>query len=164
MMTNLKTAIAFAVGFILSASFAFGQSEIISDQGSPGTRGAWPVRFVGPVFPTDGGASTATTSVAVYPYPCATTSPNKQAYQDGGVQNTPTTQAANRLYTVICNSKDNTSGNLRCRADGTNPVNAVGGPGDVMGTGDCVAYTNPSGFPVKCIGTGLYVSTFECVR
>lgn len=157
----MKTFLAFAVGFFISASVAFAQKV---DQGAPGSQGAWPVRFVTPTFPTDGGTSTSYSTVSVYPYPCATTSPNKVTYQDGGVQNVPTTAATNRLYTIVCNSKDNSSGNLRCRADGTNPTTTVGTIGDVLSVGDCIPYTNPSGFPVKCIGTNLYVTSFECVR
>lgn len=157
-------SVAFVVGFILSATFAFAQTTTIVNQGAPGNQGAWPVRFSPPLFPSDGGSGTGATAVAVYPYPCNQTSPNKQTYQDGGVQNVPTTAATNRLYTIICNSKDNSSGNLRCRADGTSPTNVVGSAGDVLGAGDCIPYTNPSGSPVKCIGSGLYVSSFECVQ
>lgn len=155
---------AFVIGFLLAASFASAQGQVKADQGAPGNQGAWPVRFVTPSFPTDGGTSTSYSTVSVYPYPCATTSPNKVTYQDAGVQNIPTTATANRLYTIVCNSKDNTSGNLRCRADGTAPVMAAGEIGDVLAVGDCIPYTNPSGFPVKCIGSNLYVTSFECVR
>lgn len=159
----MKTFLAFAVGLCLAATFAWAQTSTVN-QGAPGTQGAWPVKFIGPTFPTDGGSSTAFTPAAVYPYPCAKTSPDKLTYQDGGVQNTPATGATNRLYTIICNSKDNSSGNLRCRSDGTNPVNAPGTIGDVLGVGDCIPYTNPAGSPVKCIGTALYVTSFECVQ
>lgn len=159
---TMKTAFAFLLGFILSASFAAAGTTV--DQGQPGTQGAWPVRFIAPVFPTDGGTSTSYSTVSTYPYPCAISSPNKVTYQDGGVQNVPTTAVTNRLYVVVCNTKDNSSGNLRCRADGTNPTTTTGSVGDVLGVGDCISYTNPSGFPVKCIGSNLYVSSYECVR
>ena len=157
-----KQTLAFVVGFLLSGAVAVGATTV--DQGAPGNQGAWPVRFVSPSFPTDGGTSTSYSTVSVYPYPCANSSPNKVTYQDGGVQNIPTTSASNRLYTIVCNSKDNSSGNLRCRADGTSPTTTVGSIGDVLAVGDCIPYTNSSGFPVKCIGTNLYVTSFECVR
>lgn len=155
-----KHIVAFIVGFFISSAVAFGASVV--DQGAPGNQGPWSVKFVAPVFPADGG--TATTSSGSYPYACATSSPNKVTYQDGGVQNVPGTAIANRLYTVVCNSRDNTTGNLRCRADGTAPTNATGAVGDVLGVGDCIPYTNPSGFPVKCIGSNLWVTSYECVR
>lgn len=161
----MKTLSSFIIGFlpfVLLAGFAFAQSTV--NQGAPGTQGAWPVRFVTPTFPSDGGAPSGFTASAVYPYPCATTSPNKVTFQDGGSQNIPATGATNRLYTVVCNSRDNSSGNVRCRADGTAPANTVGTAGDVLGVGDCVAYTNSSGAPIQCIGASLYVTSFECVR
>lgn len=156
--------IAILAGLTGIASLAYAQTTTTANQGSPGNQGAWPVRFVSPTFPGDGGTSTSYSTVSVYPYPCATTSPNKVTYQDGGVQNVPTTAASNRLYTIVCNSKDNSTGNLRCRADGTAPTTTVGSIGDVLAVGDCIPYTNPSGFPVKCIGSNLYVTSFECVR
>lgn len=147
---------------IFAATFAFADEKV--NQGAPGNQGAWPVRIATPVFPTDGGSSSAYSSVSVYPYPCATTSPNKITYMDGGVQNVPATGASNRLYTVVTNSKENTTGTIKCRADGTNPSATVGTAGDVLGVGDAIPYTNPSGSPIKCIGSGLYVTTFECQR
>ncbi len=161
---NMRTTLyAFFIGFFFAASYSFAQ-VVTANQGSPGNQGAWPVRFETPTFPSDGGLPSSSTSVAVYPYPCATSSPNKIVYMDAGVQNTPSTSATRRLYTVVCNSRENISGNLKCRADGTNPTTATGSAGDVLGVGDCVPYTNPSGFPVKCIGSNLYVTTYECVR
>jgi hypothetical protein len=83
---------------------------------------------------------------------------------DAGVQNMPTTASANRLYSIICNSRDNTSGNLRCRMDGTNPTTVVGSVGDVLSVGDCIPYTNPQGAVIKCIGTSIWATGFECIR
>lgn len=68
-----------------------------------------------------------------------------------------------RYYTVVCNSKDNTSGNIRCRADDAGTVSAtVGTVGDVLGVGDCIHYTNPVSLRIYCIGTSVYATTFEC--
>jgi len=157
----MKTSI---LVFCFAAFTTFAATQV--DQGAPGNQGAWKVTLNGsaPVFPSDGGTPTGTSYSAVYPYPCRTTSPNKVVYHDGGSQNVPGTSATSRLYTVVCNTRDNTTGNLRCRADGTTPTVTAGSAGDVLGVGDCISYTNPSGFPVKCVGLNLYSSTFECVQ
>lgn len=134
----------------------------VVDQGSPGKSGAWPVTYSAPTFPSDGGNPTGTSSVATYPYPCSA------VYQatylmDGGVV-TVGVAPTSRLYLIACNSRDNTSGNIRCRADADAGVlvTTAGSIGDVLSTGDCISYTNPVGRPVKCIGGGTYLTTFEC--
>lgn len=110
------------------------------DQGSPGKQGGWPV--------------------ANYPYTCG--SSYQAVYQtDAGVLTVGV--APRRLYIVVCNSQDNTSGVIRCRADdGGVPLIDAGSIGTTLSIGDCVSYTNPVSKPVKCIGTGAYLETFEC--
>jgi len=73
-------------------------------------------------------------------------------------------QATARSYTVLCNSRDNTTGTIRCRADdGGVPVVTVGSVGDALSPGDCINYTNPVSKPIKCIGASTYLTSFECV-
>lgn len=159
---NMKTFSALIVGFVLAASFAFAQQARV-DQGAPGSQGAWPVRFATPAFPADGGLATGSTGS--YPYACATSSPNKVTSVSTTSVNVPTTAATNRMYTVLCNTRDNTTGNVRCRADNVIPGIDAGAAGDVLGVGDCISYTNPSGAPIKCIAAAaMTVSTYECVK
>lgn len=76
--------------------------------------------------------------------------------------------APSRYYTVVCNSRDNTSGNVRCRADDGGVVTTTAGSiGDVLGVGDCITYSNPVPSPslwspIHCIGGGIFATTFEC--
>jgi hypothetical protein len=72
--------------------------------------------------------------------------------------------AASRLYTVVCNSKESDTGNIKCRADdGGLPSLDEGTVGDVLGVGDCMTYSQRSA-PIDCIGAGQFVTSFECVR
>jgi hypothetical protein len=160
MNKRIGAGLAFALGFTLAAGYVVAQSLV--DQGKPGRQGPWPVTITSPTYPSDGGYPAGTTGTATYPYPCS------QAVQtdyvtDGAAQTMGS--APSRLYTIISNSLDNTSGNARCRADsdGGIPVVTAGTVGDVLSTGDCISYTNPPGVPIRCSGGGIYLTTFECV-
>lgn len=75
----------------------------------------------------------------------------------------PAAQATSRAYVVICNSKVNSSGLIKCRADGSAPVYASGA-GDVLDVGDCIPYAVAASVTPQCIAnTGTVVTTtFEC--
>ncbi len=147
----------FFYAMIIGAGLGFAQTKV--DQGKPGTQGSWPVTFSGPSFPADGGFPAGSTVVNDIPYQCGAASAQAVTRMDGGSN---IVGALNpRLYIVVCNSKDNTTGDIRCRADGV-PVITTGSPGTVLGIGDCVPFTNPGGLPVRCIGGSNYVSTYEC--
>ena len=73
-------------------------------------------------------------------------------------------QAETRSYTILCNSRDNSTGTIRCRADdGGVPAVTVGTVGDALSPGDCINYTNTVSQPIKCIGASTYLTSFECV-
>lgn len=112
-----------------------------------------------PVLPSDGGYTTGSTIVMPQTYQCGS-STNSVYVMDGG--SIAVTSSSQRAYAVICNSRDNTSGNVRCRSDGLAASTSTGSPGTVLGVGDCVMFTNPPSLPVYCAGSSNYVSTFEC--
>ena len=128
-----------------------------------------------------------TVDISLVPIPFATVMELRDP--DGGIINTPTgppfqcphiyqnsylmdggiivmgvaPSRGERYYTIVCNSKDNTSGNLRCRADDAGVVSTTAGSiGDVLGVGDCINYSNSVANPIHCIGGGIYATTFEC--
>ncbi len=67
-----------------------------------------------------------------------------------------------RLYVVVVNSKDNASGTMRCRNDGTCPVLDAGAVGLLLDVGDAVPYSNSTGQLVRCIGASGYAAVSEC--
>lgn len=157
-----KHMLAVLVGLALGATAAFAQTITKVDQGKPGTQGPWPVTFSSVVWPTDGGAATGVGGTGTFPYPCGATSKQTTYTMDAGAVTVGGTLAA-RVYSVLCNSADNASGVVRCRADGTAATTTVGSAGTVLAVGSCVLFTNPSGKPITCAGAGsLYVSDFEC--
>lgn len=160
MNKRIGVGMAFTLGFALASAYTVAQTKV--DQGKPGNQGPWPVTIQSPFYPADGGAPSGVTPSATYPYPCSRAIQNVYL-TDGG--QTVMGSASSRLYTIICNSRDNTTGNIRCRADADGgAVSAtVGTVGDVLATGDCISYTNPPGVPIRCIGGGVYTTTFECV-
>jgi len=111
-------------------------------------------------WPTDGGYPINTSSVYASPYICSSTSRETSYVMDGGAITIGTLNP--RVYIVACNTSDNTTGVVRCRADGTAPIIDAGAPGTVLAVGACVPYSNPGGRAVKCIGTSNYVSAYEC--
>jgi len=111
------------------------------------------------VFPADGGFPT-TGYFPSAPYPCGAASRNGAYRMDGGAVTLGSVSP--RVYIVACNSKENTSGDIKCRGDGTAPSLSAGSPGVLLSVGDCVPYANTSGVAVKCIGGSNYVSTYEC--
>jgi hypothetical protein len=159
-MKRIGVTAAFILGFTLATGYVVAQSKV--DQGRPGTQGPWPVTLASPSYPSDGGYPSGTTGTATYPYPCSQAVQNVYV-MDAGSINIGT--ASSRLYTIVCNSRDNTSGNIRCRvdSDGGVPTTTVGSTGDVLSTGDCISYTNPPGVPIRCIGASVYLTSFECV-
>jgi len=155
-MNSLKHAVLFVL-VVLVASITLAQSKV--DQGKPGVQGPWSVTAPIPVFPADGGTPSNIFKVADFPYICGTNL-ETVVVMDGGCLTIGTLNP--RLYIVAINSKDNTSGNVRCRNDGTCPTLTVGSPGQVLGVGDGVPFANSYGQPVKCIGVSNYVTVSEC--
>jgi hypothetical protein len=154
------TAAAFLFAFVVSTSLALAQNKV--DQGAPGKQGAWPVTTTNASFPSDGGLPTGTSALATYPYPCSAV---YQAvyFMDAGIQTIGVAPGA-RLYTIACNSRDNSTGTIRCRADADAGVlvTTAGSIGDALSPGDCISYTNPRGKPIRCIGATTYLMSFEC--
>lgn len=134
---------------------------VAQGQGQDG--GAWNSSLQPPTFPTDGGYTQYANVAHTVGYQCGPTTAQTVATMNGFG---PITVGAieTRIYTTVCNSKDNdTATIIRCRADGTSPVLAVGTPGNVLGYGDCVTYPNPSAQVIQCIGPdATYVSVYEC--
>lgn len=152
-------------GLVLFGAFvAWAQEEVMANQGTPGTRGPWPVTPVGGSgggnLP-DGGSSAASV-----PFQCQITSPNKVTSVTTASTTTPATAQPFRLWMNVCNSPQNAAGSIaKCRADGTAPVFAATNPGDVLTLGDCVTYYLPSTRNILCISNaagGIDVQTYEC--
>lgn len=136
-------------------------TETTVNQGSPGTRGPWPVVIIGGGT-ADGGTSSS--SVSTTPEIC-TGNANKNTSVGVAAGNTPATQLTSRRYLILCNSLQN-SGNpsVKCRADGTAPVMAAGNAGDVMGIGDCILYPLAAVTVIQCISdtASTNVTSSEC--
>ncbi len=102
---------------------------------------------------------------AVYGRPCATASVHTST--TGGVAsvNVPASPATGRYYITVCNSRQNSSQLIKCRADGVAPVMAVTNPGDVLGVGDCILYMTNTSQVIKCIADGAttYITGYECL-
>jgi hypothetical protein len=144
--------ISFTVVFSLTV---FAQTKV--DQGKPGTQGPWPVTMP-TTYPSDGGFPSGATGA---PYPCGPTSINGVTQMDGGSITIGT--LSRRLYIVICNSKENSSGNIKCRGDNTAASLTAGTPGTWLAVGDCIPFANPAGFTARCIGGNAnYASWYEC--
>lgn len=157
-----KHIAAFLFSFFLFAALAFAGTPV--DQGSPGKQGAWPVKFVAPTWPSDGGTVVNATSIAVFPYPCAGSSPMRKYLMDGGSQIIGTVNSP-RLYITLQNTGDDiggTTGYVKCRTDNVAPTLTAGTPGVVLTPGQSVTYPNPEASRVRCIGASNYVATYEC--
>ena len=104
----------------------------------------------------DGG--TAGSGAQTYaPYQCSS-SVQTTYVMDGGAVTIG--DMSPRQYVVVCNSRENSSGTARCRADGTAPVTTAGSAGTVLAVGDCVPYTEST---VQCASSsGIYVTSYEC--
>lgn len=103
--------------------------------------------------------------VSTTPVACTASSVNSSTSVGVASVSTPAAALAARLYTLVCNSPQNAGVPLvKCRADGTSPVMAIGNPGEVLEVGDCVVYTLSAGTDIKCISdtAATYVTTFEC--
>ena len=154
-----------AVVLLILAGWAYAQEEVMANQGSPGTRGCWPVCSSstggGGNLP-DGGSSGASV-----PYQCQITSPHKVTSVTNASTTTPATAVPLRLWVNLCNSIQNAAGSIvKCRGDGTAPVFAATNAGDVLGLGDCVTYYLSSTRNVLCISNaagGIDIQTYECL-
>lgn len=153
------TRIALLFGCLLGAAIAWAQEETMANQGTPGTRGSWPVVMGGSITIWDGG--TANTFV---PYPCANASPHKVTSVVNASTTTPATAQTGRVWVNVCNSPQNAAGSIvKCRSDGTAPVFALGNPGDVMELGDCqVYYTTANILCISNAAGGVSTTTYEC--
>lgn len=108
----------------------------------------------------DGGTTNAQSGP---PFQCPHVYQNTYLMDGGIIEMGRAPSGVGRYYTIVCNSKDNTSGNLRCRADDAGVVSTTAGSiGDVLGVGDCINYSNPVANPIHCIGGSIYATTFEC--
>ncbi len=144
------------------AGVAVGQTVV--NQGRPGTQGPWPVTIGGGgsvvVVGPDGGA------VLVQNVQCTGASSQKITTVGTSAGNTPSAQAAGRIYIELCNSIQNSSNPIvKCRVDGSAPVAAAGNVGDVLGVGDCIRYTINAATVPQCISdaAGTNVTSYECV-
>lgn len=168
---------------LLVAVAVSAQTLVKADQGKPGTQGPWPVTCVSgcsggggsggssSIVAIDGGYVRADQGIGLdgglwkvqsMPGNCIS---RANSFVDGGLTAlpVPTTVLANRYYVNVCNSIQNPgTPQVKCRGDGTNPVMAIGNPGDVLGVGDCVVYNQTAA--VACIAdtatTGI--TSFEC--
>jgi hypothetical protein len=117
----------------------------------------------GKLVVTLGGAGS---NVTTLPAQCATASVQTAVTVDTTVGGTavPTAQTANRAYVVICNSKVNSAGLIKCLVNGSAPIYASGA-GDVLDIGDCIPYAVAAGVTPKCIASAgsLTITSFECV-
>lgn len=165
--------LGFGLGFVcLMAVAAFAQQKV--DQGRPGNQGPWPVTCTNcsSTVIIDGGLTSAVYFDGGYigqtaDYQCS----NDSAFKNNIVGSTAVAMPIDgglpgRLYVRVCNSLQN-SGNplVKCLfGPGLTPVMAVGNPGDVIGTGDCVTYPARSDAGVTCIAdtATTYVPSFEC--
>lgn len=112
------------------------------------------------VYDADGGIINTPTGP---PFQCPHIYQNSYFMDGGIIVMGAASSRGERYYTIVCNSKDNTSGNLRCRADDAGVVSTTAGSvGDVLGVGDCINYSNPVANPIHCIGGSIYATTFEC--
>ncbi len=148
------------IALVLAGGFAaWAQTEVMANQGSPGKRGAWPIR--GTQALNDGGYAFPTT-----PYPCSDASPHAVTSVTNASTTTPSTAQAGRVWTQVCNSPQNAAGSIvKCRADGTAPVFALGNAGDVLELGDCQMYYVSASRNILCISNaagGVSTSTYEC--
>lgn len=116
------------------------------------------------ILDADGGVAPSGESPAA-PFQCG------QVYQktylmDGGIISMGVAPSGvGRYYSIVCNSRDNSSGVVRCRADGADAgvlSTTAGSTGDVLSVGDCISYSNPTSVPFYCIGSGNWTTLFEC--
>lgn len=139
-----------------------GGIDLTVRQGAGQDGGSWSASLFPPTYPSDGGFAVNSNVVAGAVYPCGAASVQNVYTMDGGAVTIGSLNP--RVYVVVCNSRENTTGAIRCRADGVDPAITPGTPGSVLGVGDCIPFSNPVGRPVKCItGAGaLYVTSYEC--
>lgn len=176
MKTPMRGSLLPFILFVLVlAGVAYSQTTVKSDQGRPGNQGSWPVTITGGsgstsiVIGPDGGA--VVVSGSVFPGQCRQTTPDGGSpYSSVSVGAAavlvPTLPAAGRAYVEICNSLQNTGTPLlKCRADGIVPVMAVTNAGDVLGIGDCYAYSITASNPPQCIADAASTNALvhECV-
>lgn len=156
------------VFILLTLTLAASATEKV-DQGRPGSQGPWPVTLSGSggsvVVYVDGGF------IQTYPILCrdtddAGTGVNKSTNVGVAAVPVPASSSLNRIYVEICNSLQNTGNPLmKCRADGTAPVNAIGSGGTMLGIGDCVQFAVPAANAVQCIAdsANTYATSYECI-
>lgn len=137
-----------------------GSVYVTTDGGSIPVTGTVNVITSALLIPADGGYTVHTNTVSSAPYQCGSTSQHTSYLMDAGAL--VVGSLTQRVYTSVCNSRDNSSGLIRCRADGVNPTTVAGSPGSVLNPGDCVVFTNPGGRPIYCIGSSTYVTAYEC--
>lgn len=156
---NRRTLVTVLFVALIGAGFVWAQNKV--DQGAPGKQGPWPVTFSTPTFPADGGNPSGIGSTGIFPYPCGATTLQSVTLLDGGSQ--PVGSLASRVYIIVCNGAANDGGLMNCRADGTQPTGiAANNVGQKVSIGNCVPYSNPGGRPVYCIGSNVFVDTYEC--
>ncbi len=162
-----RDLMAFVLASVMFAAAAYPATPVTADQGSPGTRGPWPVTISGSgsstvVVGPDGGA------VVVQDAPC--NSPLETYFvpstTDAGT--CPPTALAGRSRILLCNAPKNvniaTAPFITVTIDGQAPTNTLPSPGQELGLGDCITYVAGSGLPVHCISdtvdAGLLIT--EC--
>lgn len=155
-----KAAVAGALtAALILGGLAWAQQEVLLvGTDSTSTTRAVAVNSSGQLIVASAGTSGS------YPASCTVTQTAVNVVTTAGGTATPASQTASRAYVNICNSKVNTAGLIKCRADGTAPVYASGA-GVVLDIGDCVSFAVPDTVTPLCISsTGTVVTeTTECV-
>lgn len=120
-----------------------------------------PVPFASPVEMVDADGGVVQRQVGA-PYQCRATYQSTYLMDGGAIA---MGVAPSRVYSVVCNSRDNSTGVVRCRADGADAgvlSTTAGSIGDVLSVGDCISYSNGTDVPFYCIGSGNWTTVFEC--
>ena len=154
---------AFLVAALIGA-VAGAQSRETVDQGTPGTEGCWPVCMSGNVNIYFDAGYIGTTA----PYNCTILSPHKVTSVTNAATAVPASPSIVRKWINVCNSPQNAAGSIiKCRADGTSAVFALGNAGDVLELGDCAQYTTTTAQDaISCISNaagGVSTLTYECL-
>lgn len=147
---------ALLVGTI--AGLAAAQNTVKADQGRPGNQGPWPVTMSSQFGISDGG------SVQVFERQCSPASPHRITVIDGGCVAVPATMSMFRFYIRVDNTlQNNPNVFVKCRADGTCPIQAAGNAGDYLEPGDGVTYWISGDAGILCTSNATAnVTSYEC--
>lgn len=139
----------------LASAYAWGQTQVMANQGAPGRQGAWPVTV-------ESVQATINTSSAQL----LCTSPSDKVLTIGAsAVACPTTRVSGSNFLQICNDRTNTAtAFLLVRIDGGTPAFSPRTGGIALGRGDCIGYPVADTVAPKCIAneSGVVTTTLEC--